>query len=361
MSDVKLKQKGILKYNGVEITKRTPGHKKTVGQKVNSFFVKPQTTMEKIFSNNRISELFNIEVPIIQGGMVWCSGWRLASAVSNNGGLGLLGAGSMYPEVLREHIQKIKNATNKPWGVNVPLLYPDIEQIMQVIVDEGVKIVFTSAGSPAKWTPYLKDHGITVAHVIANSRLAKKCEDAGVDAIVAEGFEAGGHEGREETSTMNLIPLVRNATSLPLIAAGGIGCGQQIVAAMALGADGVQIGSTFALAQESSAHPKFKEYALNTKEGDTMLTLKQLAPVRLLKNHFFKRVEEAQQKGASPEELKELLGKGRAKKGIFEGDLEEGELEIGQVAALIKEIKPVSQIIKSLIEEIQETKKRICK
>lgn len=317
--------------------------------------------MENTFSNNRINELFNIEIPVIQGGMVWCSGWRLASAVSNNGGLGLLGAGSMYPEVLREHTQKMKKATQKPWGVNVPLLYPDIEQLMQVIVEEEVKIVFTSAGSPAKWTPFLKDHGITVAHVIANSRLAKKCEDAGVDAIVAEGFEAGGHEGREETTTMNLIPLVRKVTSLPLIAAGGIGSGQQIMAAMALGADAVQIGSLFALSEESSAHTAFKETAVNAKEGDTMLTLKQLAPVRLLKNHFFKLVEEAQHRGASPEELKELLGRGRAKKGIFEGDLDEGELEIGQVAALVKEIKPVSRIIASLLEEFQDTKKRICR
>jgi enoyl-[acyl-carrier protein] reductase II len=317
--------------------------------------------MDNTFSNNRITDLFRIKNPVIQGGMVWCSGWKLASAVSNNGGLGLLGAGSMYPEVLREHIQKMHKATQKPWGVNVPLLYPDIEELMQVIVDEGVKIVFTSAGSPAKWTPYLKEHGITVAHVIANSRLAKKCEDAGVDAIVAEGFEAGGHEGREETTTMNLIPLVRKVTSLPLIAAGGIGSGQQILAAMALGADGVQIGSLFALSEESSAHKAFKETAVNAKEGDTMLTLKQLAPVRLLKNHFFKLVEEAQQRGASPEELKELLGRGRAKKGIFEGDLDEGELEIGQVAALVEDVKPVSQIMKSLLEEFQETKKNICR
>jgi enoyl-[acyl-carrier protein] reductase II len=317
--------------------------------------------MEEAFTKNSVSQVFGIEIPVIQGGMVWCSGWRLASAVSNNGGLGLLGAGSMYPEVLREHIQKMKKATNKPWGVNVPLLYPDIEKLVQVITDERVKIVFTSAGSPAKWTPFLKKHGITVAHVIANSRLAKKCEDAGVDAIVAEGFEAGGHEGREETTTMNLIPLVRNVTSLPLIAAGGIGSGRQIMAAMALGADGVQIGSIFALSEESSAHRAFKESAANAKEGDTMLTLKQLAPVRLLKNHFFKLVEEAQTRGASPEELKELLGRGRAKKGIFEGNLDEGELEIGQVAALVKEIKPVSQIMETLLEEFQETKKRICK
>jgi enoyl-[acyl-carrier protein] reductase II len=307
--------------------------------------------IKKLFAHNPITQLFDIDYPIIQGGMVWCSGWKLASAVSNNGGLGLLGAGSMYPEILREHIRKMKLATNKPWGVNVPLLYPDIDKLMNVIVEESVKIVFTSAGSPAKWTPFLKNHGIIVAHVIANSRLAKKCEDAGVDAIVAEGFEAGGHEGREETTTFTLIPLVRKATKLPLLAAGGIGSGQQILAAQALGADGVQIGSLFALSEESSAHPAFKEYAVKAKEGDTMLTLKQLAPVRLLKNSFYQKVEEAQRRGASVEELKELLGRGRAKKGIFEGDLEEGELEIGQIAALIENIKPVEQIMKQLLDE----------
>ena len=306
-----------------------------------------------------ITKLFNIDYPIIQGGMVWCSGWKLASAVSNHGGLGLLGAGSMYPEVLREHIRKMKQATNKPWGVNVPLLYPDIDKLMNIIVEEDVKIVFTSAGSPAKWTPFLKSHGITVAHVIANSRLTKKCEDAGVDAIVAEGFEAGGHEGREETTTFALIPLVRKATKLPLLAAGGIGSGQQILAAQALGADGVQIGSLFALSKESSAHPAFKEYAVKAKEGDTMLTLKQLAPVRLLKNSFYQKVEEAQRRGASVEELKELLGRGRAKKGIFEGDLDEGELEIGQIAALIENIKPVEQIMKQLLDEYQLAKERL--
>lgn len=315
--------------------------------------------IKKLFAHNPITQLFDIDYPIIQGGMVWCSGWKLASAVSNNGGLGLLGAGSMYPEILREHIRKMKQATNKPWGVNVPLLYPDIDKLMNVIVEEGVKIVFTSAGSPAKWTPFLKNHGIIVAHVIANSRLAKKCEDAGVDAIVAEGFEAGGHEGREETTTFTLIPLVRKATKLPLLAAGGIGSGQQILAAQALGADGVQIGSLFALSEESSAHPAFKEYAVKAKEGDTMLTLKQLAPVRLLKNSFYQKVEEAQRRGASVEELKELLGRGRAKKGIFEGDLEEGELEIGQIAALIENIKPVEQIMKQLLDEYQLAKERL--
>lgn len=315
--------------------------------------------IKKLFAHNPITQLFDIDYPIIQGGMVWCSGWKLASAVSNNGGLGLLGAGSMYPEILREHIRKMKQATNKPWGVNVPLLYPDIDKLMNVIVEEGVKIVFTSAGSPAKWTPFLKNHGIIVAHVIANSRLAKKCEDAGVDAIVAEGFEAGGHEGREETTTFTLIPLVRKATKLPLLAAGGIGSGQQILAAQALGADGVQIGSLFALSEESSAHPAFKEYAVKAKEGDTMLTLKQLAPVRLLKNSFYQKVEEAQRRGASVEELKELLGRGRAKKGIFEGDLDEGELEIGQIAALIENIKPVEQIMKQLLDEYQLAKERL--
>ncbi len=315
--------------------------------------------MNPIFPNNAVTKLFNIKLPIIQAGMVWCSGWRLASAVSNNGGLGLLGAGSMYPDVLREHIQKMKKATSNSWGVNVPLLYPDIEALMEIIVEEGVKIVFTSAGSPKKWTQHLKNNGIKVAHVIANSRLAVKCEEAGVDAIVAEGFEAGGHEGREETTTFTLIPLVRKATSLPLIAAGGVGSGRHILAAQALGADGVQIGSRFALSEESSAHQAFKEYAIAAKEGDTMLTLKQLAPVRLLKNHFFKMVEQAQLKGASVEELKELLGRGRAKKGIFEGDLEEGELEIGQVSALIDRIMPVKEIIEDLLNEYNTTRAEI--
>ena len=315
--------------------------------------------METLFPDNRICRLFNIDYPVIQGGMVWCAGWELASAVSNNGGLGLLGAGSMYPEVLREHIQKLKKATDKPWGVNIPLLYPDIEALMEVLVEEKVQIVFTSAGNPAKWTPYLKEHGITVAHVIANSKLARKCEDAGVDAIVAEGFEAGGHEGREETSTFTLIPLVRQATELPLLAAGGVGSGRHLLAAQALGAEGVQIGSLFALSKESSGHKKFKEQAVLAKEGDTMLTLKQLAPVRLLKNHFFQLVDEAQKQGASIEKLEEILGRGRAKKGMFEGDLDEGELEIGQVAALVKEIKPAGTIIQDLIEEYRETKKKL--
>lgn len=291
--------------------------------------------------------------------MVWCSGWRLASAVSNEGGLGLLGAGSMHPEVLREHIQKMKQATTRPWGVNVPLLYPQIEELMGIIVEEGVKIVFTSAGSPAKWTAHLKQHGITVVHVIANSRFARKCEEAGVDAIVAEGFEAGGHNGREETTTMALIPLIRKTTKLPVIAAGGIGSGAQMLAAMALGADGVQIGSLFALSEESSAHEAFKRYALASGEGDTLLQLKQLAPVRLLRNRFFEEVRKAEQGCASVEELKALLGRGRAKKGMFEGDLDEGELEIGQVAALIDELRPVAAIFASLLADYRSSRETL--
>jgi enoyl-[acyl-carrier protein] reductase II len=306
------------------------------------------------WQDNRIAQLFNVQHPVIQGGMVWCSGWRLASAVSENGGLGLLGAGSMRPEVLREHIQKMKKATQMPWGVNVPLLYPEMEEVMDILVEEGVKIVFTSAGSPAKWTSFLKNHGMTVVHVIANSRFAKKCEEAGVDAIVAEGFEAGGHNGREETTTMALIPLIKKATNLPVIAAGGIGSGRQMLAAMALGADGVQIGSLFALSQESSAHEAFKNFAVKAVEGDTLLSLKQLAPVRLMRNRFFDMVHEAEQRCASVDELKALLGKGRAKKGMFEGDLDEGELEIGQVAALIDEVKPVGQIFEELLAEYGE-------
>ncbi len=305
---------------------------------------------------NRITELFNIEYPIVQGGMVWCSGWKLTSAVSNNGGLGLLGAGSMYPEVLREHIQKMKKATNRPWGVNVPLLYPSIDELMQIIVEEGVKIVFTSAGNPAKWTGFLKEKGITVVHVIANGRFAKKCEEAGVDAIVAEGFEAGGHNGREETTTLTLIPSIRQQTSLPLIAAGGIGTGKGLFAAMTLGADGVQIGSRFAVTEESSAHKAFKKLVVETGEGGTLLSLKKLAPVRLLKNAFFEQVHEAEKAGASIPDLQKLLGKGRAKKGIFEGDLVEGELEIGQVASLINDIKPVSVVFKELLTEYRLVK-----
>lgn len=293
--------------------------------------------------------------------MVWCSGWRLATAVSNNGGLGLIGAGSMYPDVLREHIQKAKAATDKPFGVNVPLLYPDIEQLMNIIVEEGVKIVFTSAGSPKKWTSFLKEHGITVVHVVSSAFFAKKCEDAGVDAIVAEGFEAGGHNGREETTTLTLIPEVRKATTLPLLAAGGIGSGKAMLAAMALGADGVQIGSLFASSQESSASEAFKQCIVSLSEGGTKLSLKQLAPVRLVKNKFFEQVEGAEKACATPEELRELLGRGRAKKGMFEGDLDEGELEIGQVSASIKAIKPVSEIMTDLITEFEQQKEDLAK
>ena len=300
---------------------------------------------------NRICQTFSIKYPIIQGGMVWCSGWRLASAVSNQGGLGLIGAGSMHPETLREHIQKARAATQKPFGVNVPLLYPEMETIMQIITEEKVPIVFTSAGSPAKWTGWLKDKGILVAHVVSSSYFAEKCEQSGVDAIVAEGFEAGGHNGREETTTLALIPSVRKITRLPLIAAGGIGSGAAMAAAMALGADGVQIGSLFAASVESSAHNEFKKLITRLKEGDTILSLKKLAPVRLIKNRFFNQVEEAEQRGASRDELAALLGKGRAKKGIFEGDLDNGELEIGQVSATIDHIEPVEVIMKRLIKE----------
>jgi enoyl-[acyl-carrier protein] reductase II len=308
---------------------------------------------------NRITTLFNIKYPVISGGMVWCSGWRLASAVSNSGGLGLIGAGSMHPETLREHIQKAKIATSKPFGVNVPLLYPEQEKLMEVIVEEGVKIVFTSAGSPKKWTGFLHDHGIIVTHVVSSAAFAEKSEAAGVDAIVAEGFEAGGHEGREETTTMALIPAVRKATSLPLLAAGGIATGQQMLAALALGADGVQIGSLFAASKESSAHEDFKRTIVETGEGGTKLVLKQLAPVRLIRNEFFKKVEKAELRGATADELKELLGKGRAKKGMFEGNLSDGELEIGQVASYIHEILPVEAIMIKLIAEFDEAKSRL--
>ncbi len=298
---------------------------------------------------NKITSLLGIEYPIIQGGMVWCSGWKLASAVSNAGGLGLLGAGSMHPETLREHIQKTKAATNKPFGVNVPLFYPELDTLMQIIIEEEVKIVFTSAGSPKKWTPFLKKHNITVVHVVASALFAKKCEEANVDAIVAEGFEAGGHNGREETTTMTLIPSVCKATSLPVIAAGGIGTGETMLAAMALGAQGVQIGSRFAAAEESSAHPDFKQLLTTLKEGDTKLALKKVSPTRLIKNSFFNAVNEAEMRGASTEEMQQLLGKGRAKKGMFEGDLENGELEIGQIASMITKIQPVSEIITEIV------------
>jgi enoyl-[acyl-carrier protein] reductase II len=309
--------------------------------------------------NNRISDLFNIQYPIIQGGMVWCSGWRLASAVSNNGGLGLLGAGSMHPQTLLEHIEKMKQATSKPWGVNVPLLYPEIDRLIDLIIEQEVKIVFTSAGNPAKYTQKLKSHGITVAHVIASSKFAKKCEDAGVDAIVAEGFEAGGHNGREETTTLTLIPAIRKATNLPLIAAGGIATGKGMLAVMALGAEGVQIGSRFAASNESSAHPAFKEMITTLNEGDTHLMLKKLAPVRLIRNQFFNQIAEAEAKCASIEELRALLGKGRAKQGMFEGNLDDGELEIGQVATFIDSVKPVSEIFQDLLTEFEASRKEL--
>jgi enoyl-[acyl-carrier protein] reductase II len=309
---------------------------------------------KNVIAMNRICELFGIKYPVIQGGMVWCSGWRLASAVSNAGGLGLLGAGSMHPEALREHIQKCKKATGKPFGVNVPLMYPEIESVIQILIEEEVKIVFTSAGNPKAWTKYLKEHAITVAHVVSSSKFAVKCEEAGVDAIVAEGFEAGGHNGREETTTLCLIPAVRRATQLPVIAAGGIGTGRAILAVQALGAEGVQIGTRFALTKESSAHDNFKQLCLTLNEGDTKLLLKKLAPTRLVKGNFKTAVEEAEARGASIEEMKELLGKGRAKKGIFEGNLEEGELEIGQVASLFHELQTVDEVIKELIKEYRD-------
>jgi enoyl-[acyl-carrier protein] reductase II len=311
-------------------------------------------------ATNRITQLFGIKYPIIQAGMVWCSGWRLASAVSNAGGLGLLGAGSMYPEVLQEHIQKCRTATSQPFGVNVPLLYPDIEKLMKIIMEEGVKIVFTSAGNPATWTTRLKNEGITVVHVVSSVKFAKKSEDAGVDAVVAEGFEAGGHNGREETTTFCLIPMVREAVEIPLIAAGGIGTGRGMLGAFALGADGVQVGSRFAASRESSAHPQFKQRVVEATEGDTVLTLKQVTPVRLIKNSFYQQVLEAEQKGAEPQALRELLGRGRAKKGIFEGDMVEGELEIGQISAAIRSIDGAADIVKEIWEEYLRLKADFC-
>ncbi|WP_026729153.1 NAD(P)H-dependent flavin oxidoreductase [Flavobacterium denitrificans] len=300
---------------------------------------------------NKITQLFNIKYPIIQGGMIWNSGYKLASAVSNSGGLGLIGAGSMYPEVLREHIQKCKNATDKPFGVNIPMLYPNIEEIMNIVVEEGVKIVFTSAGNPKTWTSFLKEKGITVVHVVSSSVFALKAQDAGVDAVVAEGFEAGGHNGREETTTLTLIPMVKEKIQIPLIAAGGIATGRGMLAAMILGADGVQVGSRFAASIESSAHNNFKETIINTKEGGTHLTLKELAPVRLVKNKFYYDVQTLYEKCPSQEELVHLLGRARAKKGMFEGDLDEGELEIGQIAGLIHDVLPVEQIIQQMMTE----------
>jgi len=310
---------------------------------------------------NRITSLFNIKYPIIQAGMIWCSGWELASAVSNAGGLGLIGGGSMKPEIFREHVRKCKSATNNPFGVNIPLMYPHAKALISIIVEEGVKIVFTSAGNPKSYTQYLKENNIIVTHVIANVKFAKKCEDAGVDAIVAEGFEAGGHNGIEETTTMALIPLIRNTVDIPLIAAGGIASGRAMHAAIALGADAVQIGSSFVASEESSAHSLFKQKILEAEDGDTKLSLKGIGPVRLLKNKFFHLVAEAEQKGASSEELSNLLGHGRARMGMFEGNLEDGELEIGQVSAQLMEIKPASQILEEIISEFNTSVKEIGK
>lgn len=311
--------------------------------------------------NNKITQLFNIKVPVIQAGMIWCSGWKLASAVSNAGGLGLIGSGSMYPDVLKEHIQKCKKATNKPFGVNVPMLYPDIDKHIEIIISEGVKVVFVSAGNPKTWTQKLKDNGITVVHVVSNAKFAKKAEEAGVDAIVAEGFEAGGHNGREETTTLCLIPLVKQAVKIPVIAAGGIGTGRTMLAAMALGADGVQIGSRFVASDEASADINFKNSVISSQEGDTKLMLKQLTPVRLLKNKFFQAVQEAENNCASTEDLIKLLGRSRAKKGMFEGNLDEGELEIGQIAALIREIMPAKAIIDEIVAEYNEARLELMK
>ncbi len=310
---------------------------------------------------NRICNLFGIRYPVVQAGMIWCSGWKLASAVSNAGGLGLLGAGSMYPEVLLEHILKCKSATHKPFGVNVPLLYPQSDELMEIILREGVPIVFTSAGHPGKYTSMLKAAGVTVVHVVANQKFAQKAIDSGVDALVAEGFEAGGHNGLEETTTMTLIPMIRAMSQIPLIAAGGIATGRQMLAAFALGADGVQVGSRFAASEESSAHPAFKQKIVEAGDGSTALTMKQLVPVRLLKNPFFEQVKEAELRGAGKEELKELLGRGRAKKGMFEGDMIEGELEIGQVATLIHSVKPAAEILHEMISEYTEAKEDVIK
>ena len=308
---------------------------------------------------NRITELFGIQYPVIAGGMVWCSGWRLAAAVSNAGGLGLLGAGSMHPETLIEHIDKMSAATDKPWGINIPLMYPEIERLIEIIIEKGVKIVFTSAGSPKKYTARFHEAGIKVAHVVSSSKFAKKCEEAGVDAVVAEGFEAGGHNGREETTTLALIPQVREAISLPLIAAGGIGSGKAMLAAMALGAEGVQIGTLFAVSEESSASDAFKQLCVDLGEDGTMLALKKISPTRLIKNELFAKIAEAESRGAEAVELRELLGRAASKRGIFEGDLENGELEIGQIASTIKEVKPVAQIMHELITDFHTTQSKI--
>jgi enoyl-[acyl-carrier protein] reductase II len=308
---------------------------------------------------NRITQLFNIQYPIIQAGMVWASGWKLASAVSNAGGLGIIGAGSMYPEILKEHIEKCKKATDKPFAVNVPLLYPDIDKIMEIIINEGVQIVFTSAGNPKTWTSHIQEHSIKVVHVVSGVKFALKSQEAGVDAVVAEGFEAGGHNGRDETTTFTLIPMVKEKIKIPLIAAGGIATGRGMLAAMVLGADAVQVGSRFVATPEASSHQKFKEMVVQAQEGDTKLTLKELAPVRLLKNKFFHNVQELYTQNPSKEQLIELLGRARAKKGMFEGDLEEGELEIGQISGLIDEIKPAAEIVKEMLQEFEEAKKEV--
>lgn len=310
---------------------------------------------------NRITELFNIKYPIIQAGMIWCSGWRLASAVSNSGGLGLLGAGSMYPHVLREHIQKCKAATDKPFGVNVPLLYPDIQQLMDIIVEEKVPIVFTSAGNPKTWTGFLKQHGIKVVHVVSSAKFALKSQEAGVDAVVAEGFEAGGHNGREETTTLCLIPMVKEVIKIPLLAAGGIASGRAMLAVMALGAEGVQVGSRFAATVESSAHENFKKKIVETQEGGTLLTMKKLVPVRLIKNKFFEQIQDLENKAAPIDEMVQLLGRARAKKGMFEGDIDEGELEIGQIAGYIHDIKPAAQVVEEMVKEFFQAKKELNK
>lgn len=306
---------------------------------------------------NSITRLFNINYPIIQAGMVWTSGWRLASAVSNAGGLGIIGSGSMYPHILEEHIRKCKKATDKPFAVNVPLLYPDIDKHIDIIIKENIKIVFTSAGNPKAFTSILKEHGITVVHVVSSSKFAKKAEDAGCDAVVAEGFEAGGHNGREETTTMVLIPAVVNAVKIPVIAAGGIATGRQMLAAMVLGAQGVQIGTRFAATEEASCHPEFKKAIISSQEGDTLLSMKKVVPVRLMKNKFFQQINEAEQRGATATELEEILGRARAKKGMFEGDLDEGELEIGQVSSLLKDILPAGQVVQNIWKEFNEALK----
>ncbi|MBL7777610.1 MAG: nitronate monooxygenase [Chitinophagales bacterium] len=308
---------------------------------------------------NRITKLFGIDYPIIQAGMIWCSGWQLASAVSNAGGLGIIGSGSMYPNILRDEIQKCKQATTKPFAVNVPLLYPDIDQHMQIVIEEKVPIVFTSAGNPKTWTIHLKQHGIKVVHVVSSSKFAKKVEDAGCDAVVCEGFEAGGHNGREETTTFVLIPQVRAATNLPLIAAGGIATGNGMLAAMVLGAEGVQIGTRFVATHESSAHDNFKQRVISLQEGDTLLSMKKVVPVRLIKNDFQQRIHEAEERGATKEELEQILGRARAKKGMYEGDMQEGELEIGQIASFVNAIKPAGEVVKEIWSEFQKAKSKV--